>query len=364
MNILFVTGNDYENGLSGGGLGSKRIYNLLCRYGEVDVFKITKRSNFRSLLSVLQGYFPPLDHQYIKSFNDILDQNKYKFVFIEDSSSGELIRSASKKIKTINIFNNCEVDYIDVRFGNRRGLKWKIYKKLVSNSERLTCQYSNCMLALSIRDADRIQKVYHRRPDELLPLTLIDTYHPIENMCSMDEKGCVLFGPAEQANIEGFEWFIKHVSPYIECKSIVCGKGFEAYKDRWTSDKVEIVGYVPETRDAYSRAYCIAIPLFSGGGMKIKTAEALMFGKYIFGTEEAFSGYDFDENQVGGRCNTAEEFITGINTFLSKIKNSGDINSSSEIFNNYSRRVYEEKYSIESSKRIMDSILTKMELIT
>ena len=41
--------------------------------------------------------------------------------------------------------------------------------------------------------------------------------------------------------------------------------------------------------------------------MKVKTCEALMFGKNIIGTKEAFEGYELDYQKVGAMCNTKEE---------------------------------------------------------
>lgn len=42
--------------------------------------------------------------------------------------------------------------------------------------------------------------------------------------------------------------------------------------------------------------------------MKTKTAEALMYGKTIIGTKEAFEGYVLDEKAMK-LCSNAQEFI-------------------------------------------------------
>ena len=66
--------------------------------------------------------------------------------------------------------------------------------------------------------------------------------------------------------------------------------------------------------------------------MKTKIAEALMYGKTIVGTKEAFEGY-IKDNRAMIECNTDEEFIFSLNT----INNVGFNNISREIFiNNYS----------------------------
>ena len=114
---------------------------------------------------------------------------------------------------------------------------------------------------------------------------------------------------------------------------------------------MEVLGYVDDIAQLYADAACVAIPLLSGGGMKIKTAEALMFGKHIFGTDEAFVGYELEYEKVGGKCNSAQEFIEKINAFLEQ--DTGG-------FYAYSRQIFEEKYSQQAVEGILASITVKV----
>ena len=63
-----------------------------------------------------------------------------------------------------------------------------------------------------------------------------------------------------------------------------------------------------------------------------------MYGKYIFGTKEAFEGYDIDFDKVGGLCNTKEEFINNINSHF-ELDNTK--------YNKYSRNMFQKKYNTE-----------------
>ena len=83
--------------------------------------------------------------------------------------------------------------------------------------------------------------------------------------------------------------------------------------------------------------------------MKTKTAEAMMFAKTIFGTTEAFEGYEVDYEKIGGLCNSAQDFISKINQF--------DL---SQYYNDYSRSVYEEKYSDLNNLKLFKRILTSI----
>lgn len=94
--------------------------------------------------------------------------------------------------------------------------------------------------------------------------------------------------------------------------------------------------------------------------MKVKTGEALMYGKSIFGTIEAFQGYEIDYEKIGGVCNTAEEFIEKINNYIRYWKNNGRPK-----MNNYANEIFIKKYSynfsIKKFKKLFDELKEKNE---
>ena len=79
--------------------------------------------------------------------------------------------------------------------------------------------------------------------------------------------------------------------------------------------------------------------------MKVKTAEALMFGKHILGTEEALVGYDNLDDCI---CSSADDFIT-------KIMQSYENRHIKYCQAN--RELYLEKYSVKSLERYLKKIL-------
>ena len=46
----------------------------------------------------------------------------------------------------------------------------------------------------------------------------------------------------------------------------------------------------------YRNCDVVIAPIFEGSGMKTKTTEALMWGKYIIGTNESFCGFAIDDS--------------------------------------------------------------------
>lgn len=111
---------------------------------------------------------------------------------------------------------------------------------------------------------------------------------------------------------------------------------------------VEVIGSVPDLTPYINEADIMILPIFKGSGMKVKTCESLMFGKNILGTDEAFEGYDADYDRIGGKCNTADDFIGKINDFIT---------SPRPRFNTYSRQLYLERYSESTLSEKMRKVL-------
>lgn len=359
MNILFLTCNGVDDASFGGAKCSIRNYEALKKYADVEVLTIRKKSNMASAASILQGYFPPVGKKDLKNVKEKLEHGSYDLVFFDGSYFGSIVEYVKKRgIRTITFFHNCEYDYLDVRLGSGTSLKKTLYRPLITKQERLAAKMSDYNIVLTGRDAKRIQTLYGVGEPCIIPMSLPDAFPGEAAMQAAErdrqdgsadsDKTCLLFGPLGRANEEAFSWFVENVSPYLNCRTLVAGKGFEAYQDKWSSEKVSVMGFVKDVSEVYRLADCVAIPLLSGGGMKIKTAEALMFGRYIYGTEEAFVGYDLDTDKVGGLCNTAKDFTDAINRQMEQSKSS---------FNRYSRELYLEKYSLQASETAFFELL-------
>lgn len=349
MKALFITGSDFSDDTYGGPKGSYRNYLLLKEYYDVDIYTVVKKSTMRSALSIVEGFFPPSDLSDIFKLKRMNKINNYELIFFDGSTYGEFIKIFKKHSKIIMFYHNCEHDYIRVRFGDKFSIKKLIYQIINNKSEKISTLNSDYRITFSIRDANRIKDIYGVNVQKQLPLAIVDKYNTKKN--KHHKKSCLLFGPIGTANIEAFEWFVKNVSPKLNCITIIAGKGFEKYK-KWENDKVSVIGFIENIADLYSMVTCVAIPLFSGGGMKVKTVEAMMFGKTIFGTDEAFSGYDVEFNLIGGLCNDSESFVNKINSFIS---------SNTDGYNSYARTLYENKYSIEASKKIFNDIIIELQ---
>jgi polysaccharide biosynthesis protein PslH len=96
-------------------------------------------------------------------------------------------------------------------------------------------------------------------------------------------------------NIEGLRWFLDQVWPLIKqhipnATFVVAGRNPPSELLSLSLDEVEFVGYVPDIFEFYSANAVTVIPLVSGGGVKIKTVEAMLAGGAVVSTRIGVEG--------------------------------------------------------------------------
>ena len=155
------------------------------------------------------------------------------------------------------------------------------------------------------------------------------------------------FGP----NLSGLKWFAENVMSQLPegISLYVVGQGMKVLEEEPTYQKnnIHIIGEVEDLAPWYYHADLVVEPIFEGDGMKTKTVEAMMFGKTILGSDEAFCGYEGLNNYL---CNTADEFVNRINCY----KKNGV-----EKFNDEIRSIYLDKYSEEAVLSTMKEAIKK-----
>ena len=362
MKSLFITYNSIDSAISGGSQCSKRNFDLLSKYFDVDCYQIKKRTSFGSLLSLFSGYYPPLSIMNRHEIKRLLISEKYDVVFLDSSLLGGLTKVIRESCGAliVSFFHNIEVDYVRVRFYKHK-LRLMVYSLSASRNERKSIIHSDLCIGLNSRDHQRAIEIYSKGFQHIIPITFKPLFSHTElelkykNLITLnaDVRTCLFVGSYVSANFQGISWFIENVMPNIDVKLIIIGSGFELVKDRLESNNIEVHGFVESLDDYYLSADCVIAPLFIGGGMKVKVAEAMMYGKHIFGTSEAFEGYEVEFSRIGAVCDSADKFIEEMSGYLASM----DCGK----FNRYSRQIFDQKYStdlVESSlKDIIDSAI-------
>lgn len=340
MMVLFfyIVVNSTDNG---GQIGIQRNLDM-CRnvFGNenVIVFRMNQPSRFRLVYNLisLSGYYSSLQNNI--EFKKLCMNYKFDIAFVNGSLSFNYLKPLREMGCLIHTyFHNVDYYYYWGKFQfSKKVVDWMV-AKYVFYCERKTTLYSDVTIALNSRDAEGIKKLYKRDIDLILPIGMEDEG---EARGDVEQKAlhpyCLFVGSGFYANIEGVDWFIKNVAPFIKRDFWVVGTCCSSFEHSRLPNNVFLKGRVENLLPFYKNASCVVSPIFSGSGMKTKTIEALKYGKTVFGTSETFEGIKVDYSSVGALCNNAQEFIDAINSF--------DI----KYFNEYSYRIFRESYSYDA----------------
>lgn len=220
-----------------------------------------------------------------------------------DHSGMALPDAVFRRFPTLVFCHNVEADY--ARAAGERA--WEIEQ--TARVERETIRRATRVVALSRRDAARFGELYGRGADYVLPPTFPDAGAETP----FDPDGPMLFvGSDFFGNTQGLFAFIERCLGRIGRPLVVAGRGMERYRGRYPAleakGRLDFVGSVDNLSALYRAASCVVLPIAGGGGVKTKTIEALMWGKRVYGTDEAFAGCD-GVDAVATRCRDDDAFV-------------------------------------------------------
>ncbi len=279
----------------------------------------------------------------------------YDVVFIDRSVFGILakkLKKAGYKGKVITFFHNVEVPYFKVKLGDKNPIA-PLILKCIDRNDLYSCKYSDKIIVLNTRDGNEITRRYGRKADYFLPISFSDkcANDPVpEQTYTSTKPSCLFVGAYFTPNNEGIVWFVKNVLPHVNIDLKIVGKGMARLKQEEPALKdICVESDVADLKPYYEQADIMIMPIFKGSGMKVKTCEALMYGKNIIGTSETFVGYNLDYDKVGGKCDNAQAFINAINGFIANPR---------PRYNTYSRQFFLEHHSETSAERLFREILS------
>ncbi len=353
--ILFISHfNFLDNDFTGGQKLAKAHFNIVKSvFGEnnTDIimmgngnedehlyFMGSNGSRAKSFISSVFGYIRGYSK---KSENKILErvkQGDYEYIFCDFSCYGttlKKIRKIKKDIKIITFFHDVESNY-EINRMKKENFLFVFSYFSARRQEKLTVKYSDRIIALNDRDAKIIKQKYKKTPDITLPIIVIDRFD--ESKKAATDGNLLFVGSLFSPNLDGIRWYKENVAPKINYTTLIVGKDFENLRDELETDNLKIIGTVDDVGEYYYKAKAMVMPIRYGDGMKVKTAEALMYGKNIIGTDEALEGYAVTEGETCYRANTPSEFIEAINSLTD------------ESFNEKARELFIENYSVEAGE--------------
>lgn len=360
LKVLFIGTNDLS-GMSGGSMCSMRNFDVLKSiFGADNVTHYLLPAETRSALQdKVKYYFSMifrksvykrlhLNMEQIMAYDIIYIDNAYAAGCIDD-----IIRMGFRG-KVIVFFHNCEYDFRLQDIGHVAGWKFWLHKRVVMHNERMALATADGCVFLTMRDYNREKTIYGMEPKKyvICPITMPDTCNssfPVSQKDHHEKPIYTFVGSYFGPNIHALQWFVTKVLPYVDIRLRIVGKNMDRIRNDMDVTEIEIYSSVPDVTSYILESDYMLFPIFEGSGMKVKTCEALMYGKNIVGTPEAFEGYEIgDYSKVGACCANDKQFIAAINS-LNMPK-----------CNAYSRQLYLTKYSNHSAeqqfKQLVDAL--------
>lgn len=364
--VLFITSTDiYDMYGDGGVKGSRKNFMLVEQcFGRQNTFLCTfpskngvkpppdavafrrTRSHLGELIAALLGckiYFPWTE----KKIFHLIKKLQIDLLFIDGSVLGRLARIRGK-YKTIVFYHNIESDYSWNKVKNK-GFQYLPAFWAAKYNDKCGIK-ADKVLCLNERDSDRLYELHRRRADFLIPVTFTDTFEE-QRTCHNYERRLLFLGSLFPPNQISIEWFIREVMPKLDNIGLdIVGKNFEQKKSEYEQNiGVKVIGSVQDLSQYYYTHAAVVLPILQGAGMKVKTAEAMMYGRRIFASDEALVGYDTADVPGITRCNTSDEYAEAINGYF----NSGVLES----YQKDVRKRYLEKYDTLCMKEKFDSFI-------
>lgn len=261
---------------------------------------------------------------------DIIKEEKTEIVFVDESIYGKLVKKIKRnfpQIKILTFYHDIERVLYREWLG-QRGIRFMPEYLVTVIGEYLNQKFSDYNLLLNERDARLFFENYHKKNEGFLPMCV--PYPDFENNVISEisndnygDKPKILFvGNRYYPNVNGLKWFIQNVWSRISRDNylFIVGRGLEELRGSYgVIENVVVVGGVESLAPFYINANIVIAPIFEGGGMKQKTAEALAYGKCFVGSKESLEGY-YEVPEIRS-CNkivcgdSADDFVSAIKNF-------------------------------------------------
>lgn len=317
------------------------------------------------LKRVIQRNTMIINNEIINNLCNIAKDENIDIIFSEESTLGAFykqVKKTKKDVKIITFYHDIGADLFR-QWRKQPGLLNKIENSLSIYQEKMCVKYGDYNWVFHQADFNKFNKFYGFDPDVMIPLAspvpaAIKQIQDKEDIQSDKVKKLLFVGSSYYPNVIGIRWFVKNVLPELDknIQLIIVVRGLEFLKKEFQDSRVNVVGTVETPVPYYLDADIFIAPLFDGGGMKVKSIEAISYGKCFVGTEESLHGFweefsDSVRNKFIYKVNTKEEWIAIIN----KLATQDTYKFNKTVFNDfYSHFSYEtmKKSFEEQLKRI------------
>lgn len=315
----------------------------------------------QKIFSVLHLFF---DANYVLWLHTKIDFNQYDLIFVEFTKFSYIIKSiigSGYRGKVIVRAHNVEYDFYKVNFQSNKNLV-TLLKYITSKSrEKYMLSNADIVFAITENDKKRIIDLYRIDPSKIVlcPVGVNEMGQNCTQKIPHNTKlrglitGTLWFGP----NADATAWFVNKVYPSVRdiCDLTIAGfRPNDDLKRLCIEAGAKIVDTPEKMEPFFESADIVLAPIFKGGGMKVKIAEALSYGLPVVTTIHGQIGYKINNGRNGFVADTPEEFSKMIRQYYSYSEEQ-KTKFLEEVW-----KLYSENYSLEAIKCLCKKHITSL----
>jgi hypothetical protein len=224
-------------------------------------------------------------------------------LFVESSSLGWVALLGRFVLPRSHVLVFCQNVEFDFQVARARVESPGYFLSAVAEfiNEWLVARTAHTLVVLTQEDSDRFLALYSRAADAVMPVSLERKMLMIAKGSGSDvgSHDAVLFvGSNFFANRQAARYLVEELAPRLDLDIWIAGAGFTpAEWGEALPSNVHMLGRVEDLATLYGQARAVVAPVMSGAGMKVKVAEALMFGCPVIGSPLALRGYLDSQNR-------------------------------------------------------------------
>jgi glycosyltransferase involved in cell wall biosynthesis len=216
------------------------------------------------------------------------------------------------------------------KISSTRGFFKKIYSFIQwlgwIRYERIYYQNFNQVWTLSAQDAYGLTAFSPTLQPRVVGLPLELATPPQKPICQQRSHFRIGFigSFSHPPNLEALQFICTQLAPLVsqtglDLEFVIAGRNPPDHLRRQAPSNVHFLGFVDRVSDFYDDVDIVIAPLLSGGGVKIKVAEAMLHGKAIITTAIGAEGLDVQNGKDLLIANSAAEFADHIEALLTSI---------------------------------------------
>lgn len=266
------------------------------------------------------------DRKYMSWKKLSLDFAQYDLIYIDFTKMAYVlkdIRKADYRGQVIVRAHNVEADFFKINFYSKKTLVNYAKYKAMKPREHYMVKNSDKVFAITDVDKDRLIELY-RIPKEKIYICPVGVNLPKTDMTLKTEIGsklkCLItgsmwFGP----NADATKWFIENVYPSVSsiCELTIAGfRPNSSLVQLCEKNSIRIVDSPESMVPYFESADMVLAPIFEGGGMKVKIAEAMSYGLPVVTTSHGVIGYNLKDDVNIFVADEKKDFINAIHKYF------------------------------------------------